>query len=643
MTYSPRIIVRNTIVVGSGAAGFNAACRLAQYGQTDTAIVTEGLDMGTSRNTGSDKQTYYKLTLSGGEPDSVMDMARTLFDGQCVDGDLALCEAALSAPSFMRLAELGVPFPQNRYGEFVGYRTDHDPRRRATSVGPYTSREMTRALEGEARRMGVEIFDQMQVVRILSDGDRAYGLICLDKAHCDDPARRYTAFCCRNIVWATGGPAGLYHDTVYPIGHCGASGAAFRAGARGRNLTEWQFGLASLDPRWNVSGTYMQVLPRFVSTDDAGGDEREFLLDTLKDQGDLLSRVFLKGYQWPFDARKAVDGSSLIDLLVYQERQKGRRVYLDYRSDPCGGAVDYARLCTAAREYLQRAGACFGTPYERLRHMNAPAVAFYAERGVDLSRSMLEISLCAQHNNGGLAVDCWWRTNIEGLYAAGEAAGTHGVYRPGGSALNAGQVGSTRAARHIAKRGGARPDEEGFRRLLDQEYEQIEALTERVLSGGDTVEALFQRAQRRMSRAAGPIRERARAVEALSQTRADIQSLADEARVPDAGGLATFFRLEDTLLSQWVYLSAVLDYIDAGGRSRGSALYGEERGETLCTALSYPFRFTLSGDHLGDMIQEMAIKDGQVTASWRKVRPIPQEDDFFENVWRSYRQTGNVD
>ena len=38
---------------------------------------------------------------------------------------------------------IGVPFPKNRWGEYVGYKTDHDPARRATSVGPYTSKCMT--------------------------------------------------------------------------------------------------------------------------------------------------------------------------------------------------------------------------------------------------------------------------------------------------------------------------------------------------------------------------------------------------------------------------------------------------------------------------------------------------------------------
>ena len=67
-------------------------------------------------------------------------MAETLFDGQCVDGDIALCEAALSTQGFLKLAELGVPFPTNEYGEYVGYRTDHDTRLRGTSAGPLTSR-----------------------------------------------------------------------------------------------------------------------------------------------------------------------------------------------------------------------------------------------------------------------------------------------------------------------------------------------------------------------------------------------------------------------------------------------------------------------------------------------------------------------
>ena len=37
-----------------------------------------------------------------------------------------------------------------------------------------------------------------------------------------------------------------------------------------------------------------------------------------------------------------------------------------------------------------------------------------------LEKEYLEIALCAQHNNGGIAVDLWWQTSVKGLFAAGE-------------------------------------------------------------------------------------------------------------------------------------------------------------------------------------------------------------------------------
>ena len=503
--YTAKVYRCNTAVVGSGAAGFNAADRLWQLGQHDIVLVTENRVGGTSRNTGSDKQTYYKLTLSGGDPDSVREMADTLFAGRCVDGDIALCEAALSTQCFLKLVELGVPFPRNRYGEYIGYKTDHDPRRRATSVGPYTSKQMTECLEAAVQAKGVPMLDKTQVIKILADGGTVCGLLCLNTAAQND-ADRFTLIRCKNVIWATGGPAGMYADSVYPFSQYGATGLALEAGAKGKNLTEWQYGLASVAPRWNVSGTYMQVLPRVYSTAADGSDEREFLMDFFTDAHDMLSKLFLKGYQWPFDVRKVADGSSIIDILAYLETCKGRKVYLDYRTNPAGGEFSYDALLPEAREYLERAGACFGTPIERLAHMNQPAIDFYRDKGVDLYTQPLEIALCAQHNNGGIGIGCWWQTDVKGLFAVGEAAASHGVYRPGGTALNAGQVGSTRAAQYIAARcQGDAPacfDTEAAAALAE-----MGALADACRADTGNVRALWQHAAEEMSRCGAAIRD----------------------------------------------------------------------------------------------------------------------------------------
>ena len=638
--YTAKVYRCNTAVVGSGAAGFNAADRLWQLGQHDIVLVTENRAGGTSRNTGSDKQTYYKLTLSGGEPDSVREMADTLFAGRCVDGDLALCEAALSSQCFLKLVELGVPFPRNRYGEYIGYKTDHDPRRRATSVGPYTSKQMTECLEAAVQAKGVPMLDKTQVIKILTNGGTVCGLLCLNVTAQND-ADRFVLIRCKNVIWATGGPAGMYADSVYPFSQYGATGLALEAGAKGKNLTEWQYGLASVAPRWNVSGTYMQVLPRVYSAAADGSDEREFLMDFFTDAHDMLSKLFLKGYQWPFDVRKVAGGSSIIDILVYLETCKGRKVYLDYRTNPADGEFSYDDLLPEAHEYLTRAGACFGTPIERLAHMNQPAIDFYRDKGVDLYTQPLEIALCAQHNNGGIGIDCWWQTDVKGLFAVGEAAASHGVYRPGGTALNAGRVGSTRAAQYIAAR--CRGDASvGFDAAASAALAEMAALADACRADTGNVRALWQHAAEEMSRCGAAIRDPAQIRAYGKQVEAQLAGFAKTVKAGSRTELAMVYRLRDMLLSQHAYLTAMADYTAHGGKSRGSALYTDLTGG-IKPFTQLPDTFTFALDEAeAPLIQELWFEDGTCRTRWRAPRPIPEDDDFFENVWRSYRETGNI-
>ena len=436
----------HTLIIGTGCAGYNAADKLYELGVTDIAIVTEGRYMGTSRNTGSDKQTYYKLSLCGAEGDSVREMADTLYSGGGVMGEHALAEAAYSTRCFMRLVELGVPFPTNEYGEYAGYKTDHDPRTRATSCGPLTSKYMTEALERSVMGKGIEILDFQRVIKILTKGNAVTGIACANTV-----TGEIEVIGCQNVILCTGGPAGIYKNTVYPESQRGATGLAIEAGASLSNMEEWQYGLASVKFRWNLSGTYQQVLPRYISV-DKDGISREFLYEKLGDRS--LGLIFLKGYQWPFDTRKT-EGSSKVDLLVAEEIKKGNRVFLDFMSNPKGLENGFGGLPREAYEYLERSGALFGTPIERLSKMNKGAIELYADHGIDLYNEHLEIAVCAQHCNGGVAVDGNWQSDVDGLYVAGEAAGTFGVYRPGGSALNSTQVGSLRAAEHIAKKADA--------------------------------------------------------------------------------------------------------------------------------------------------------------------------------------------
>ncbi len=643
----------NTVVVGSGAAGLAAADRLFRFGQQSVALVTEGLEWGTSRNTGSDKQTYYKLSLAGADGDSIRETARTLFEGGAMDGDIAMAEAAASARCFFRLVELGVPFPHNAEGEFVGYKTDHDPRRRGTSAGPLTSKYMTECLLASVKETGVAIYNRRQVIEILTadeaDGTRrCLGVLVLHIDGRDWPATRYEIFAADNVVYATGGEAGMYAMSAYPQSQTGSTGVAFRAGVRGKNLTESQYGIASVGFRWNLSGTYQQVLPRYVSTDADGNDEREFLDPYFSSPTSLLRAIFLKGYQWPFDPRKIADeGSSLIDILVYHEVvHNGRRVFLDYRRNPAcageGGQLDPDRLDDEVRSYLEYSGALFGTPLARLVHMNRPAIELYADHNIDLSVEMLEIAVSAQHNNGGLAANGWWESDLRHFFPVGEVNGSHGVYRPGGSALNSGQVGALRAAEYIAHMyRGEPPTVQAIASHCGAQIENTIAIGENAIAATDhpwDLHGVIQEIRLRMSRYGAHIRSRDGVETAIAESERLLQTLRAGLSITGPGHLRQLHQLRDLAVCSHVYLCAIRDYMEAGGESRGSYLVHAPGGAVPAQGLPDLFAYTLDKGDLAEKIQEVAYSPDRCTCTWRPIRPMPEPGEWFETEWARYQK-----
>lgn len=627
----------HVLLIGSGAAGLCAAVRLDALGVDSLILYTEGLRMGTSLNTGSDKQTYYKLGMYGAEADSPADMARDLMAGGSMHGDTALVEASTSSSAFAHLCHLGVPFPHDAYGQYIGYKTDHDPRRRATSCGPYTSRDMCRCLHREVERRGIRVEERQVCVRLLTDPERTR---CLGAIFVHTETGVFTAVQADEVVFAVGGPGGLYETSVYPPIHTGGIGLALEAGATAANLSESQFGLASLGFRWNVSGSYMQVLPRFVSV-DSNGEEREFLRDYFATPGEMYDAIFLKGYQWPFSVGH-VPGSSLIDIFTYIETaERGRRVYLDYRDDPADFSFD--RLGEETRTYLEKCGCLCGKPFERLLRMNEPAVRLYREHGIDLAERPLEIAVCAQHNNGGLAVDIWWESvSLRHLFPIGEVAGTHGVTRPGGTALNAGQVGAFRAAERIAARGAADPcPDTSFAAAAEAALRELrEAQARPGVDSWRRERGIFQH---RMTRDGAFVRSEASSAAAFAEARTQYERLLSQG----LGGLtppvlAETLRNRQLCLAHVFYLAAVHAQTRQVG-SRGGALVRGSDGVCPHPALPEAWRVLPEDRRYRRFVQlcQAAVpahgEAPRPEISWEPCRPLPESNGWFETVWKQFR------
>lgn len=690
----PRVveIAAHTLVVGSGAAGLRCAERLAALGAGPVVLVTDRLGGGASNLSGSDKQTYYKMGVAGDVPDSPLAFARTLVAGGLCHGDQAYVEGALSTAAFFHLCEIGVPFPHDALGAYVGYKTDHDPAQRGTSAGPRTSHFMVQRLLERVRAGGVEIHNGRRLARLVKDAaGRVVGALAVEvadgggEAGKGATALRIVAYHARRVVLAAGGPGNLMAPSVYPEGQSGAHGPALLAGAAVRNFAECQFGLASTAFRWNLSGTYQQVIPRYFSR-DADGREHNFLPAWFSSPEAMAGAIFRKGYQWPLHIDHLdADGSSRVDLAVAAENAKGREVFLDFTRDPDGAdgrPVDLALLDSEARDYLDRSGARQASPLARLEHMNPDAVRLYAQQGISLEKP-LACAVCFQHQNGGLAVDSWWRTGLPGLYAIGESAGTHGV-RPGGSALNAGQVGAMRAAEHIARTsegGAAEPDaparaafENEIAALLDHwrlcrraslaesEPKTDSAEDADAPAGGfghnDSLEESRRWLQARVMDAAGFLRRPSALARALEEIPAAARRAARAGqRLEKPSDWLGALENEHLLLSARALLETAAYLRESRAGSRGGALWIDESADAAGPVESAG---SASGD--GFVSREAATPEGclrfsapresareeivtvaydaaadAMRASVERPRPLPDGGAWFESVWADYR------
>lgn len=655
----------NTVIVGAGAAGMNAAVHLYEFfadkgvgdAQKRIAVVTAGLPLGASRMSGSDKQTYYKMGTSPDIADSAEEFAKSLTAAGCCHGDIALAEGIGSLREFYHLVQAGVPFPHDSMGSYIGYKTDHDPYERATSAGPKTSKFMSQCLQKQVERYGIGIFDHQEIAHLITSGTgekkRIIGIITINKKTLKTDNYGLEIFLCENLILAAGGPGELYKTSVYPKGQVGIHGLAFKAGLAAENLTESQFGLASIKFRWNVSGTYMQVIPRIFSTDANGKDEREFLCDFFPSMSKMATDIFLKGYQWPFDPQRIENfQSSLIDVLVFNETQKGRRVFMDFLKNPIGSSkmkrFNINDLKQDALIYLQKTGAMQKTPIERLAHMNQPAIDIYTENGIDLWKEPLEIAVCAQHNNGGFGVNCWWESNIPHTFVVGEMAGTHGVKRPGGSALNSGQTGSLRAAQYIANVYGASlPAKDNIAKDVAK---QLGLLIERIdfgrISKGLNAKKVICDIQNRMTASAGHIRQIDDTQNAFLQAVALVKDI-------EKNGIATHgakdiiiaIQAEHLSLASAAYLKAITALLERDSGSRGSHLVISSDGIAVHSSVvdkdGKELRFKPENKTLRKTVLRIIFNPANsemFDVEEVAVRPVPKERKAFEPAWQDYRE-----
>jgi hypothetical protein len=259
--------------------------------------------------------------------------------------------------------------------------------------------------------------------------------------------------------------------------------------------------------------------------------------------------------------------------------------------------------------------------------------------GHDLTRDPLPFNVNNQHMNGGVAVDIWNESSLSGCFAVGEVAGTHGVTRPGGAALNAGQVGGVRTAEQIASRRQALPPAG----LPGSALAQVAAalvLTDTALERreGLSLPVVRDEIQARMSDHAGflcAVAEVPAAHAAARDLRRRIWH--DGLLCPRPSQVVEVFRWRHLALASEAVLAAIDHYVADGGGSRGARAYLAADGAEVPLTLHGPLEdFRFRAERPQDRLHKLLLRWNGDGFSIRAV-PLrgmePPGGIFFEKNW----------
>ena len=228
--------------------------------------------------------------------------------------------------------------------------------------------------------------------------------------------------------------------------------------------------------------------------------------------------------------------------------------------------------------------------------------------------------------------------NLRHLFPVGEVNGSHGIYRPGGSALNAGQVGGFRAAEFIARRYADRTLEAGrFAQAAAAAVGDALRWSAKCRAGRDWREER-QELQQRMTRAGAHIRRAGDLVRAVAEARNQWHRLEADGCRAGKTELSEAWNTRQLCFAHLVYLEAIRFAVESGAGSRGSSVVLDQGGSPLHEGLGPEWSLVPPDPEFRERVLETeATTDGIVTSRWVPRRPLPTTDTWFETAWAAFR------
>jgi len=403
----------SVLVIGAGAAGARAAIELAERDVDDVLVIGK-------RSHGDAHTTWARGGINGAlgthDPDDSWEIhaADTLNEGHFLNDPGKVETVAKQMPDRVReLDDWGMDFSRTEDGKIDQRFFGAQSFRRTAFAGDHTGESMLNALVDRAQELEIPYRENVMITKLLSDGVSVYGAVGFDM-----DTGEFVLFNAGTVVLAAGGHAAIYnrHTSRDDENNGDGPALAYDAGASLMDMEFIQFhptGMAvdESDPEWAPwSGRLVTEAVRGEGGHLYNSEVPESADSGARETTSPGGERFMERYS---PDQMELDARDVVARAIAQEIAEGRGtendgVYLD--------------LSHKSSEFIQ----------ERLPRMYER----FMDLGVDMASEPVEVAPTAHYGMGGVAVDEYGETDVNGLFAIGETmAGVHGANRLGGNSL----------------------------------------------------------------------------------------------------------------------------------------------------------------------------------------------------------------
>jgi len=421
----------DVLIIGAGGAGLRAAIEaLGQgarvgvvckslLGKAHTVMAEGGIAAAMANvDTADDWRTHFRDTMRGGKFLNDWRMAQI---------------HAQEAPDRVReLEQWGALFDRTSSGDILQRAFGGHTFKRLCHVGDRTGLEMIRTLQDRGVNLGIDVFMECAITKLLKDGERVSGALGYWRE-----SGRFVVFKAKSIVIATGGIGKAWRITSNSWEYTGDGMAiAYEAGAELMDMEFVQFHPTGMVWPPGVQGI--------------------LVTEAVRGEGGILRNKDGERFMERYDPEKMeLSTRDVVARAIYTEAREGR-------GTEHGGA--YLDISHKPADYVKRK---LPSMYHQFREL----------ADVDITQGPMEVGPTCHYMMGGIRVDAETaQTTVPGLFAAGEAAaGLHGANRLGGNSLSDllvfGRRAGLAAAEHANRSGQGEVDAQ---RVLEATREVLE-------------------------------------------------------------------------------------------------------------------------------------------------------------------------